>query len=244
MPMFDINILKNVGLADNETEVYVILLQLNECLASDIARRTKISRPHVYDALNKLLHKGLASYVLKKGDRYFMPTDPTKILEHLKDQEKILQQKYLSIQSIMPQLKSLSQPLRDKPLIEVLEGSEGIKTILNDIIKTRKEMLAFNTLGKEFKKYIPEHFLTRYFIEREKHHIKSRQFYVKGAQVYWHPMVTYKKLQQPFNPVALFVYGDKVVIFVLTDIPLTIRIESKEVAKLYKEQFEKMWEEL
>ncbi|MDO8740582.1 MAG: helix-turn-helix domain-containing protein [Candidatus Woesearchaeota archaeon] len=242
--MFDGNILKSAGLTENETEVYVILLQLNECLASDIARRTKISRPHVYDALNKLLHKGLASYVLKNGSRYFMPTDPNKLLEHLKDQEKILQQKYLSIQSIMPQLKSLRQPLANKPLVEVLEGSEGIKTILNDIIKTGKEMLAFNTLGEEFKKYVPEHFLKRYFIEREKYHIRSRQFYVEGAQIYRHTMVTYKKLQQSFNPVALFVYGNKVVMFVLTDTPLTIRIESKDVAKLYKEQFEKMWKEL
>ncbi len=57
-------------------------------------------------------------------------------------------------------------------------------------------------------------------------------------------MVEYKEIPREFSQVSLFVYGNNVVMFILTENPLTIKIESKEVAKLYKDQFEFMWKNI
>jgi len=230
----ELKLLEDIGLTKNEADVYWILLQLHETLASRIALKTKISRPHVYDALNKLLEKGFASYILKNGKKYFRPINPKKILDIFKEKEYLIEKN-------IPELIKMFEPLKEKPVIEVYEGAEGIKTILNDMIKVGKEMLAFNTLGKEFYKYIPDYIIERYLYERKKHRIKSRQFYVKGAQIIKHPMVTYKKIPQEYSQITLFVYGDNVVMFILIDPILAIKIKSKEVAKLYKNQFEIMW---
>jgi sugar-specific transcriptional regulator TrmB len=239
--MINKQILLNLGLSNNESEVYYILLELKESLASEIAKRTEISRPHVYDSLNKLLQKGLINYVIKNGNRYFKLANPNKLLDYLKEQGTEIKEKEKEIKNVLPELTSLYSQIKERPIIETYEGGEGIKTILNDIINTKKEMLAFNTLGKELIKYIPEHYLKRYLKERQRHKIRSRQFYVEGADVYRHPMVKYKKLPKSFQPVALFVYGNNVVMFILIDLPTSIRIQSKDVAKLYKEQFELMW---
>ncbi len=238
------DLLLDIGLTNNEAEVYLILLTLNEALASEIAGKTKISRPHVYDSLNKLIAKGMSAYVIKSGKKYFKPTDPIKILEYIKERELELKQKQKVIEQVLPELKALFQPLKEKPKVEIYEGVEGIKTILDNIIRTGKELLSFNTLGKEFLEYLPEHIIKRYLNERKKNKIKSRQFYVKGAKIIRHFMARYKEIPREFSQVTLFVYGNNVVMFILIKYPLTIKIESKEVAKLYKDQFEFMWEKI
>lgn len=238
------DLLLGIGLTNNESEVYIILLELKEALASKIAEKTKISRPHVYDSLNKLINKGMSTYVIKNGKKYFKPTDPVKILEYIKEKEFELQRKQKAIEQTLHKLKTLFQSSKERPKVEVYEGVEGIKTILNDIIKTGRELLAFNTLGKEFFEYVPEHIIRRYLNERKKNKIKSRQFYVGGAKIIKHSMATYKKIPKEFSPVTLFVYGNKVVMFILIETPLTIKIENKEVAKLYKNQFEFMWKKI
>ncbi|MBD3252894.1 hypothetical protein GF386_04135 [Candidatus Pacearchaeota archaeon] len=229
-------ILTEAGLTQNEAEIYYILLKLKEAPASEIAVKTRISRPHIYDSLNKLIEKGIANYVVKNGKRYFKPSNPEKLLDNLRDKEK-------NLEKILPDLKNLFKPIYEKPFVEIYEGPEGIKTILNDMIRTGKEMISFNTLGEEFYKYVPEYIISRYLKEREKRKIKSRQFYVEGARILKHPMATYKKISQDYNPVTLFVYGNNIVMFILSDTPLAIKIKDEQTAKLYKDRFELLWKQ-
>jgi len=235
------HLLKDIGLSDNETEVYLILLELNQSIASKIAEKTKISRPHVYDSLNKLIEKGMISYVIKDGKRYFRPTNPNKILDYIKEKEKDLKAKEKEIKKILPDLKKLIKPLGSKPKVEVYEGPEGLKTILNDMVQVGEEILAFNTIGDRILEYLPEYVIHRYYAERKRKKIKSRQFYSEDVKLLKHSMATYKKLPHKYNPVLLFVYGNKVGMFILTEDVLTIKIEDKNIAKLYKDQFEYMW---
>jgi sugar-specific transcriptional regulator TrmB len=239
--MFDKRLFEEIGLTKNESDVYLILLQTNEVLAAEIAAKTRISRPHVYDSLKRLIDKGMASYVVRNGKRHFRPTDPEKILQNMRETEDELERKQEVVRKALPELKALFRPLQDRPRVEVYDGYEGIKTILNDIISTGKELLAFNSLGEEFLEYIPEHVIKRYLMERKKRGIRSRQFYAAGARIYKHPMVTYKRLPHGQDQVALFVYGNNVVLFVLVNEPLAIRIRSDKVAKLYRRQFETLW---
>ncbi len=239
--MIKTQLLRKLGFTNNEIEIYFILLKLKESLASKISEETQISRPHVYDSLNKLMNKGLASYIIKNNKKHFRATNPEKLLDYIKEKEAELKQNEKSIRKILPELNSLYKPLKEKPIVEVYEGSEGIKTILFDIIKVRKEMISFNTLGKEFFEHIPEHVIKRYINERKNKKIKSRQFYTDGTKIFKHSMVKYKKLPTESSQVTLSVYGDNVVMFVLSEPILAIKIKDKNVAKLYKNQFEIMW---
>jgi len=211
-------------------------------LASRISRETKISRPHVYDSLKKLIEKGIANYVIKNGKKYFKPTDPSKVIEYIKEEELELKEKEKKFSLLIPELNEIfKKTSKEKPKVEVYEGDEGVKSVLNDIIKTKKEIIVFNTLGEEFLKYIPEHFLKWYLKERSRFKIKSRQFYTEESKIIKHKMAVYKKIPREYNPVSMFVYGNKVVMFILIKEPLTIKIESDEVAKFYKDQFDLLW---
>ena len=73
-------VLLKLGLSQRETEAYYTLLEREEALASEISERTKESRTNTYDTLNSLIKKGLVSYVIKNNKKYFIATDPKKLM--------------------------------------------------------------------------------------------------------------------------------------------------------------------
>jgi predicted transcriptional regulator with HTH domain len=50
-----------------------------------------ISRTYVYDGIQNLINKGLVSYVLKNGRKYFRALNAEKLLDYLDEREKQLQ---------------------------------------------------------------------------------------------------------------------------------------------------------
>lgn len=232
--MINKEILHQIGLSNSETDIYLIVLKLNGALAGEIAKYSKISRPHIYDNLNKLVGKGLITYVIKNNRKYFKAVDPEKLLDYLKEKED-------NLQDILPELQELYKPLKEKLKIEIYEGIEGLKTILNDIIKTEEDVLAFGASDR-VKDYVPGFFVDRYLKLREKKRIVARQLFSEKTKVLETKASIFRKLPKEFSsPSTTVVYGNKVTIWVWTKTPTIIMIENKGVAKSYKNQFELMW---
>ena len=57
----DLEILKQLGLIDNEIKVYLLLLRRGPSLASDVAEETNLHRTHAYDILKSLIEKSIVS---------------------------------------------------------------------------------------------------------------------------------------------------------------------------------------
>lgn len=232
--MINRGILNQIGLSGNEAEVYLIVLKLNEALASKIARQSKISRPHIYDTLNKLAEKGLITYVIKSNKKYFKAVDPNKLLDYLTEKEQ-------NLKTILPELQELYKPLKETLKIEVYEGAEGLKSILNDIVKTGKEIAAFGASDR-IRSYLPDFIVERYLKEREKKKIKARQLFTEGTKVLKTKISTFKPLPKEFSsPTTTVIYGNKVAIFIWIRFPTVILIENKDLAESYKKHFKLMW---
>ena len=205
-------------------------------MASDIAKNSKMARPNVYDILNKLVKNGLASYIIKNNKRYFKPSDPQTLLENIKEKEH-------EFSSALPELKKMYAPLKEKPKIEVYEGSEGIRTVLNDVINTKKELLVWGASAR-IAHYLPV-FTEKYVEERKRKKIKARQIYAEGTEVLKSPLSQFKKVGKEYaGPTTIAIYGDKVAIWIWGEVPMVVRIENKDVAKTYKDQFELSWKEI
>ena len=61
----------NIGLSNNEVDIYLSLLESGQSLVGEITKKTKINRTHIYDRLQKLINKGLVSYIIKNNRKYF-----------------------------------------------------------------------------------------------------------------------------------------------------------------------------
>jgi len=226
--------LVSLGLTKREAQAYLALLKLEEAKAGKIAEHTKEDRTNIYDSLKGLIKKGLVSYVIKKNKTYYRVAPLEKLKDFLEEKEKILDE-------ILPDLNKIYRTYKPKPIIEVYEGKEGIKTVLGDILRESKDFVGFGATDRA-SILLPE-FTKRYLNEREKKNIKARQIHPKGEKVLPSKLSKFKAISKEFSgPATTIIYGDKVAIFMwFIEPPVVVLIKNKEAAKAYKNQFEFMW---
>src|SRR3989344_4644912 len=84
--------LEKIGFRRTEASIYLTLLELGEAQAGELSKKTQINRTTIYDALERLLEKGLVTYIIQAHKKVFRPIAPAKILENIKEQERIAQE--------------------------------------------------------------------------------------------------------------------------------------------------------
>jgi len=130
--MAEIDILEDFGLSEAEAKVYLALLEIGSTLAGPIIKKTCLHRGTTYQILQRLIDKGLVSFVIKSGKRYFEATHPNRFLEILKEKEE-------KIQEILPSLIQKKQLSKEKQEVNVYSGYNGIKTVCENMLEELKD---------------------------------------------------------------------------------------------------------
>ena len=222
--------LKDFGLSEKEVKVYIALLRLGTSSVNRIAEKSMLQRTTTYDILKSLTEKGLVSHVVKEKKRYFEAADPNKLLNILKEKEG-------RVAEIIPGLELIRKSIKEKPSITLYEGRAGMKTILEDILKTKKDFMCYaskNDLAKFFKYYFP-HFVD----ERVNLGIKAKL--ILDAEPIAKELTEYKIVHKRFKT-ATWIYGNRIAILTLEEKePVGIIIENEEIANTQRIVFEIMW---
>lgn len=234
-------ILKKIGLTDNESKIYAALLKRKLCLVSQLVADTKLNRTHIYDRLKKLMDKGLVSYVIKSGKKYFNAISPDKLMQMLEDEEIKIQDKKKELQQVLPELKKITE--KEEISIEVLEGTEGLKTLLQDILKERKEVYIFGFTGAvsdNIKYSYPHYQNARIKLRIPRKVIADND--MRNKEITNQPLTQVKFLPEKYkSPSAMWTYGYKSVIFLPDKELYMVWIKSKKVSTQYRNYFEIMW---
>ena len=234
-------VLKDVGFTNNEVKVYLTLLEMGSETAGKMAKRADLHRRPAYDALNRLVEKGVVVYAVKGGVKNFHAVNPQKILDMLNDRRK-------EVKGVLPELMQKYSKQKPKINSEVYEGREGIKTIMGDILRQGKEFISIGATGKGPIMF-PYH-VVQFTRERVKKGIKRKVLIAdtgKGRkyamQLEQEKLVKVRFLPKGFeNPQTTWVYADKVVIILVSgDYPIANLIANKEIADSYREYFRIMW---
>jgi HTH-type transcriptional regulator, sugar sensing transcriptional regulator len=236
-------ILKQIGFSDNETKIYLAVLELGESSASEICRSVKMNRTQTYDVLEALMSKGLLSYIIKNNRKQFQAASPEKLLDYLKEKKKNITEQENQIRTILPQLLSIKKSKQSSTKTGIYSGKEGIKTIYDDILRNAKQYLVLGGTGK-----ISE-ILLYYFPHHETDRIKNKislkilfNKELKGKEITGHRKYAEIKFLPAMHtiPMPAIIYNNRVVMVLWTE-PLAIVIDSKEVADTYKEYFKLLW---
>ncbi|MFH1126359.1 MAG: helix-turn-helix domain-containing protein, partial [Candidatus Altiarchaeota archaeon] len=131
--------LEAIGVTGNDAEVYIALAKTGETTAYEISKKTGIHRGNVYDCLDRLIEKGLISYITKNKIKYYQVTEPSKLLELLKEKEKALQ-------SLAEQIVSRKKEPGVK--VRIFEGKKGLAMVYRDILDTGQDYYALGATGK------------------------------------------------------------------------------------------------
>lgn len=231
--------LTNLGLNTKEAQIYLASLELGSSPVSQIAARAKLNRVTAYDIIEKLVKRGLFSFVTKRKIKYFTATDPEVVVADFtkKSQE---------LAKVLPDLKRL-HGTSVHPRVRYFEGVDGIKNIYTDTLTSTTEILNYCN-SREIRTFWPE-YDEEYVQERAKKQIHLRGIALNDAygktvhdedtkfcrEIRLIPEGTYNFTNE------IHIYDDKVAIISLKDELIGMIIESHEIASSQRAIFQAVW---
>ena len=232
--------LKQLGMTDNEIEIYLTLLNKAEQSVNDIASKSGLHRQVCYDALERLLEKGFVSYVTKSNKKYFKPLAPRKIIDYLEEKKE-------GISAIMPELNRLFAQEREETEVEVIKGSNVIRTVYNDIHRVLNERKGtLYAMGIDETKFLEfdEIAIRQHVLRMKKGRLREKLLSKESAASFFGGEQSEYRLipDYLFNPNPTHIYGDNIAIIVWGNPMYGIIIRSKQVADANRKYFQILWE--
>jgi sugar-specific transcriptional regulator TrmB len=231
--------LEDIGLCKNEVKVYLALSKMGEANANKIADISKVHRTNVYDSLDKLIEKGLVSYMHKENVKLFRITDPQQLLLLMEERKK-------EVQKIIPQLKLGEKLTPVESYAEVVEGVKAFCNILENFLKYKEDILCYG-IPKEAPELM-KYFISGFHQRRAAKKIVMNHIYNFNAQERIKTLNTIPYAQARFltheydSKVSTNVCGDEVVFAIWNEKVICIRVKNKDVADVYKKYFYVLWE--
>ncbi|RME77631.1 hypothetical protein D6774_03780 [Candidatus Woesearchaeota archaeon] len=232
----DLKALEEAGLTTTEAKIYFILLEQGSSLAGTISRNTGIHRRSVYDAIERLIEKGLVSYIKTNNRKYFEAADPSRLLEIIKEKEQ-------HIQELLPKLNELKQREQEKKETLFFRGRPALKTVFDDQIKEAQEILILGDdidVNNILKFYFP-HFDRA----RKQKKISIRMLISESARsdpnLKKIPLAQIRFVDKPAGKTSFYIYKNTCSIVVWEDEPKAILIRESAIAQSLRDYFEILW---
>jgi len=239
-------LLREIGLSQNEARVYEALLQTGEASVQSISIKSKVHRRNVYDSLNKLSEKGLVSESFVHGEKNFKAINPRRLIELIKEKET-------KLNKTLPEMENKFNAIQEKEEAYFYRGIEGFKNYLQDILKSKETVYFIGAKAFWLDERL-KHFLPNFERERRKLGIKFMHLFdyeVKEQKPEILKLVgkPYKFMPKKYSsPTAIDIFGDYVVTFVgvkpgqLDEDPLMFVLKSRRLADGYRKFFQLMWD--
>ncbi|MFH0979202.1 MAG: helix-turn-helix domain-containing protein [Candidatus Woesearchaeota archaeon] len=240
--------LQEFGLTEKEIRVYVKLLELGSATSGELMKVLSLYSKTAYEILDRLIEKGLVSYVVSSNIKHFEAATPEKFLDILSEEESKLKRREASIKDIIPALLSQRKLGRDPQEATIYKGKNGLKSVFDDVLKGRGEVLVFGAGGK-FKATLGS-YSDLWHKKRAKlgiplrvlwnENLRSRTDYLKQFG-----LISVRFLPKEFdNPAPALIYRDKVAIMIWSETPIITLLRSKEVANTFRSYFDTIWRKI
>jgi len=230
------------GLSENESKVFLVLLELGRGTVTQITRKAGLNRTTGYDVLDNLVRKGLASISGKEPKEEYLTESPDKVVLLI---EKEINEKNTQLQDIkklLPEMKSIHN-VAGRPRVRFYEGIDGLKDVYEDTLTSHEEIRAYATVD-DMHMTMPSYFST-YYKRRVEKNITIRAIMPSTPTVKARASRDVEEKRQSklipvdkyyFSP-EINIYDNKVMIASWRE-KLGIIIESAEIADAMKKTYE------
>lgn len=169
------NLLREIGFSNNEIKIYLDLIQNGESEIKDIAKRTDLHRPNVYDTIEKLVSRKIILVKFKDKDKLFYPQNPEILLTIYKEREK-------STQNIVKDLLSMYNSSNSKSDVVLIEGTELVKKFMIESLKDKGEIRILGNMHV-FQDSLGKEFMDSFEKERIKNKINMKVICFRDSQI-------------------------------------------------------------
>ena len=128
--------LKELGISERQTDLYLTLLKLGPSSIRDIASSVGINRGTVYEELKRLRTMSLVTYFPQGKRKFFCAESPDVLVRRARQvQQKTSDAADRLELEILPNLKEI-MPDTTRTSVFHYEGDEGVEYVLRDILET------------------------------------------------------------------------------------------------------------
>lgn len=240
--------LQKLDLSKNESIIYETLLKKGESNVSSISKFSGIHRRNVYDTIDHLLSKGLISEKVTLKENTYLPVDPKKLTEIIKEKE-------MELAKVMPIFQKLYNTKPETESVFIYKGIEGWKNYLRDVLEVGENLYTIGGKGAWSDPRIRT-FLNDFLKKANKKRIEFYMLYDGDKKEIPEFVVDTTKGKHKFLPKkysnnsTIEIFGDRVVIF--SNINTTERIidekatltviKNRNVADAFKTWFQMIWD--
>ena len=242
-----INKLKEIGLSEYESKVYVALIKYGSQNSKNLSKTSKVPQSKIYSVLYKLNQKNLIS-ILNTKPKQFSAANPKKTLKEYIDSKKanLENNENQIIQKLKNIKKTRIEPQKTDELIRIHCGRKQAMSIVTNRFRTAKkyikEMFTFE--------YIPSNFFreTKNAIDRR---VKVRMIATKNGPEQIKLIKKFKNMgvdvrYYPVTELRIAIKDGKEAVQMIVNPrdPMdrtSIVIESKELTNALEHYFDHVW---
>lgn len=230
------DLLQKLGLNEKESLVYTALVERGPSTVSAIARTCGLYRPQIYAVIPLLQNKGLITLFPKGKQRRYVAENPAKL-------QSMLEATTQDLGRAMGVLEALYNAQGGRPIIKYLEGPQGLKMVLTDLLHTMKRGETYYRVTSvhsydSLRQYLPENYtrqrnakqLERYIITNENIAGQTKNLLDRAVKAIPPESAL---LEHDIN---VIIYGPKVA-FIDYRTETAMIIESQTIADLQRELF-------
>jgi predicted DNA-binding transcriptional regulator len=243
-------ILEEIGLSPNEAKIYETLVERGESTVSDIAVAAKVHRRNAYDAIQRLINKGLCFQIFSTKENHYNAVDPDKLLE-------LIGEKQQRLLTALPALKKKFSERLAPEEAYIYRGLEGQKNVWRDILRVGAD--TYN-IGAKAQWFDPRLEASRmaFFREANRKKIKFNLLFDHEIKTtmpdfpknYPAPL-NYRFLPKEYSTNSIVnIFGDYVVMYTginelgkMSDDIVFFVLHNKSLAESYHKWFKYMWEQ-
>lgn len=237
-------VLKELGLTENEIKIYLFLLKNRDVTTGPIIRETQIANSRVYESLGSLISKGLVGYNLQKDGKHFQAADPSVLLEKHKEMKK-------RVEALVPQLSSMQAFSKNETALAIYEGFEGFKTAFKKIIEDCPRGGEIRITGFPEQPYKMEELRTFLLNMNLKSAAKKQKLKVLlersarkglGADREKEKYTEVRYMPKGYmSPAGMDIFLDYVYVFLWEEKPYVFMIKNKKIAESFKSYHDFLW---
>ncbi len=249
-PFSALEVLRELGLTDNEAKTFQAMCALGPASASEIAEKAGVHRALAYNTLARLVEKGFVSQIVQDKKKLFHAVTPEHLWSLYEEREKRLS---AGLEELTKRLEDVYR-VSEKPTAEIFTGLDGVKAILSEelvSVKPGGEILYYRT-QPDIALALPV-FVSWYHKQRAKKGIRAKAIFdsspaaLKRAREFQKLSLTEVRVlvEELPSPISYHVCGDALAILSFAGKnSLGIFIKSKEISSFFRHNFNFAWSKL
>ena len=239
-------LLKDIGLNDIASKIYLFLLEEKKSTILDIARGTKIARTSIYSNIELLKQWGLVGQAIDGKKKYVYPESPSNLVNVIQIREKLAEQ---AVKKLLPSFEND----RSEFNVKFYEGAEGLKKIGDLMLKSKEKKLFHIARKNIMEEFLSKQYLKKFREQRASLKIETR-ILIDSTEITHleHPDYNNKSNDSLNRSIKILpknimvgmyfiIFDDKVAFFGSKNEKYAILIENKSLANSMKTIYNFLW---